>query len=104
MTDSELIDALGGPAKIATFLGYKEGGVQRIHNWRTRGIPVQTRLDHPDIFDAPPAPEVVLPDPVILLEALARLPEKDRSAVLGVLACILRARNQNTLASRIEEV
>jgi hypothetical protein len=54
MNDSQLIDALGGPAKLAALLGYDKeaGGTQRVHNWRTRGIPAKVKLAHPAIFDA----------------------------------------------------
>lgn len=64
MNDSELIDALGGPAKLAERLGYvpSAGGVQRVHNWRRRGIPAAVKVQHPDLFlrqpaqdDSPPA-------------------------------------------------
>lgn len=50
--DSHLIDALGGPAKVAELLGFDkaDGGIQRVHNWRTRGIPAKVKVDHPDIF------------------------------------------------------
>lgn len=54
MTDSELIDALGGPARLAERLNLLpvQGRVQRVHNWRTRGIPARIRLDHADVFAA----------------------------------------------------
>ena len=49
--DKALIETLGGPAKVAELLGYeKEGGPQRVSNWRTRGIPSEVKLNHPDIF------------------------------------------------------
>lgn len=50
--DSQLIDSLGGPAKVAELLGFdkSDGGIQRVHNWRTRGIPAKVKVDHPDIF------------------------------------------------------
>lgn len=49
--DKALIESLGGPAKVAELLGYeKDGGTQRVHNWLTRGIPPQVKLNHPDIF------------------------------------------------------
>lgn len=50
--DSHLIDALGGPAKVAELLGFDkaDGGIQRVHNWRTRGIPAKVKVDHPEIF------------------------------------------------------
>jgi hypothetical protein len=51
MTDSELIEHLGGPAKVCDLLGYeKEGGVQRVHNWILRGIPAKVKVERPDLF------------------------------------------------------
>lgn len=52
MTDKDLIDALGGPTKVAQLLGFdkKQGGVQRVQNWIGRGIPAQVKLDFPHIF------------------------------------------------------
>jgi hypothetical protein len=52
--DSKLIDSLGGPAKVAELLGYdKPGGTQRVHNWRTRGIPSRVRLENQSLFPSP---------------------------------------------------
>lgn len=49
--DGALIDSLGGAAKVAEILGLdKNGGVQRVHNWKSRGIPAQVKLDHPELF------------------------------------------------------
>ena len=49
--DRTLIELLGGPAKLAEKLGYdKDGGVQRVQNWLTRGIPAAVKLEHPDLF------------------------------------------------------
>lgn len=49
--DKKLIDDLGGPTKVAELLGYdKHGGVQRVQNWTTRGIPPKVKLEHPDLF------------------------------------------------------
>lgn len=58
--DRELIDRLGGPAKVAELLGFDKtkGGVQRVHNWKERGIPPAIKLAHPDIFLNPPKSEV----------------------------------------------
>ncbi len=42
MTDLELIEKLGGAAKLAKRLGY---GVQRVNNWKKRGIPAQAKVD-----------------------------------------------------------
>lgn len=60
MDDRELIMRAGGPAKLAAKLNYdKRSGVQRVHNWMTRGIPARVKLEHPEIFlvDLPaPAP------------------------------------------------
>lgn len=49
--DRKLIEGLGGPTKLAEILGYdKHGGVQRIQNWITRGIPPKVKLQRPEIF------------------------------------------------------
>jgi hypothetical protein len=49
--DKTLILDLGGPAKVAEILGFdKPGGVQRVQNWMTRGIPAQQKVDRPDLF------------------------------------------------------
>jgi hypothetical protein len=50
-TDSDLIDHLGGPAKVAELLGFdKHGGTQRVQNWKTRGIPAAVKLAYPSVF------------------------------------------------------
>ena len=58
MTDTELITYYGGPAKLARLLGFpKRGGVQRIQNWTTRGIPPAVKVQFPEIFlNAPTTP------------------------------------------------
>jgi hypothetical protein len=48
--DRALIDRLGGPSKLAALLGYGPNGVQRISNWKVRGIPARVKLEHPRIF------------------------------------------------------
>ena len=50
--DSQLIAELGGPAKVAEMLGFNKraGGVQRVQNWLTRGIPADVKLAHPSFF------------------------------------------------------
>lgn len=50
--DAALIDALGGASKLAEMLGYDKshGGVQRIQNWKKRGIPPGVKLAYPDLF------------------------------------------------------
>jgi hypothetical protein len=52
MTDKEIIEALGGPTKVAELLGLDKGkgGVQRVHNWIERGIPAKEKLARPDLF------------------------------------------------------
>jgi hypothetical protein len=56
MNDSDLIDALGGPTKVALLLGYPPfGGTQRVCNWRQRGIPARVKLDFQHIFLQPTA-------------------------------------------------
>lgn len=50
-SDKDLIDSLGGAAKVAALLGLeKHGGVQRVHNWKTRGIPASVKISRPDLF------------------------------------------------------
>ena len=50
-TDKELIQSLGGPAKVADLLKLTgQGRSQRVHNWMTRGIPAQIKVDFPRIF------------------------------------------------------
>jgi hypothetical protein len=50
--DRQTIDRLGGPTKLAELLGYdkRKGGVQRIQNWKERGIPPGVKLMRPDLF------------------------------------------------------
>ena len=56
MTDEQLIDALGGATRVCEMLGYsKLGGVQRVHNWKLRGIPAAVKLERPDLFMRQPA-------------------------------------------------
>jgi hypothetical protein len=52
MTDADRIKSLGGPAKVAELLGLdkRAGGVQRVCNWMTRGIPAAVKLNHPELF------------------------------------------------------
>ena len=51
MNDAEIIESLGGAAALAKRLGYKNpDGARRVHNWKSRGIPAQVKLDHPQIF------------------------------------------------------
>lgn len=50
--DKELIEHLGGPTKVCELLRYdkSKGGVQRVQNWITRGIPPRVKVEHPSIF------------------------------------------------------
>ena len=51
MTDAEKIESLGGSTKVAELLGLeKNGGPQRVNNWKTRGIPSKVKVDHPELF------------------------------------------------------
>ncbi|RIQ11585.1 hypothetical protein D0844_16355 [Bordetella avium] len=47
-----LIDALGGPTAVAERLKLLDepGAVQRVSNWKRRGIPAQVRIDYPEVF------------------------------------------------------
>ena len=54
MTDSEIIQSLGGATAVAKLLGLKTpDGARRVHNWIKRGIPAQIKLDNLSIFVAP---------------------------------------------------
>ena len=49
--DCALIDELGGVRKVADMLGYPpDGGVQRVQNWKARGIPPAVKVMYPAIF------------------------------------------------------
>ena len=50
--DKHLIVSLGGPTKLAALLGFDKtaGGVQRVQNWMSRGIPPKEKLARPDLF------------------------------------------------------
>jgi hypothetical protein len=50
--DAKIIIHHGGPTKVAALLGLDKtaGGVQRVQNWLTRGIPAQVKLDNPGLF------------------------------------------------------
>lgn len=50
MDDKNLIEQLGGASKLADLLDLGEGGVQRVHNWISRGIPPKVKLERPDLF------------------------------------------------------
>ena len=52
-SDKDLIESLGGATKLAARL---KCSVQRVQNWKERGIPAQVRLDHPDVFPLPSRP------------------------------------------------
>lgn len=49
--DKALIIKLGGPRAVSDLLGFEpDGGVQRVQNWMTRGIPASIKIAHPDLF------------------------------------------------------
>lgn len=52
MDDKNLIEYHGGSTKLAAKLGYDadKGGVQRVNNWKVRGIPSAVKIDRPDLF------------------------------------------------------
>ncbi len=47
--DAGLISHMGGATKLAARLGYdlKNGGIQRVQNWKRRGIPSGVERDNP---------------------------------------------------------
>lgn len=48
----QIIERLGGPAKVARMLGIadEKGAIQRVSNWKRRGIPPRVLLEHPKVF------------------------------------------------------
>jgi hypothetical protein len=46
-SDWDLIQGLGGPSKVASLLGIT---IQRVQNWKLRGIPSVMKLNHPHLF------------------------------------------------------
>jgi len=53
--DAALIDQLGGPTNLARALGFDmPRGVQRVQNWKYRGIPELLRLKRSDVFGQTP--------------------------------------------------
>lgn len=69
MTDAEIIEQLGGSTALAKKLGLKTpDGARRVHNWKTRGIPAEVRLNFPRVFKlakaikrGDPAPKTAAP-------------------------------------------
>lgn len=55
MNDKQIIKKFGGPSKLAKYLGFGVGGVQRVHNWTKRGIPSDIKLKHPELNVKPKA-------------------------------------------------
>lgn len=49
-TDRQTLLDLGGATKVAELLGYDKRGVQRVHNWLSRGIPPKVKIEHPELF------------------------------------------------------
>lgn len=51
-SDSTLIDSLGGPAAVASLLGYPKDAAKyrRVWNWKKRGIPARVKVQRPDLF------------------------------------------------------
>lgn len=59
MTDAELIEALGGPTRLSDELGYpRDGGPQRVSNWKTRGIPPAVKWERKDLFLRDSSPDL----------------------------------------------
>lgn len=49
-TETHVIDFLGGPKKVAEMLGLigTPGAIQRVANWKRRGIPSRVLVSNPD--------------------------------------------------------
>ena len=51
MTDAELIDSHGGSTKLAQKMGLTgKWSIQRVQNWKRRGIPAAIKLKYPALF------------------------------------------------------
>ena len=51
-TDKEIIDRLGGIAKVAELLAFKKPqGSARVRHWLKRGIPAKIKLAYPHYFN-----------------------------------------------------
>ncbi|AZR94987.1 hypothetical protein BBB39_15375 [Bordetella trematum] len=63
--DAALIDGLGGPTATAKRLDILDepGAVQRVSNWKRRGIPARVRLDHAEVFAEAAAAATAQPAP-----------------------------------------
>jgi hypothetical protein len=49
--DAAIIQALGGPSRVAELIGLKKhGGAQRVQNWLVRGIPSRVKVKYPHHF------------------------------------------------------
>ncbi|HDR9093349.1 hypothetical protein QZM46_17555 [Burkholderia vietnamiensis] len=49
--DRGRIERLGGSAAVARLMGLTtRGAVQRVNNWKTRGIPADVKLVWPELF------------------------------------------------------
>jgi hypothetical protein len=49
---TQIIDALGGSAKVSRDLGFRpESGLQRVNNWKTRGISAKVLLNNLEYFE-----------------------------------------------------
>ena len=46
-SDKKIIESHGGATALANLLSYQ---VQRVQNWKTRGIPASEKLKHPNLF------------------------------------------------------
>lgn len=59
--DRQIILDLGGPTEVARLLGLDltRGGVQRVQNWMSRGIPPAVRLQNLELFGPAPQQEKV---------------------------------------------
>lgn len=53
MSDADLIEKLGGPLGVLELLKWPRSKYSRVANWKTRGIPAEVKLAHPDVFCAP---------------------------------------------------
>jgi len=63
-TSAQVIDTLGGPKKVAELLGITvPGAIQRVSNWKRRGIPPAVLLRHHNVFRPLIWPDLPTPSP-----------------------------------------
>lgn len=53
-SDKKIIEQLGGTSQVAKLI---KASPQRVHNWKSRGIPASVKLAYPELFLTPMSKE-----------------------------------------------